>query len=52
MCYLATGLPATKDAESRARDHRFAETPEAMSQKPLSTTAAERMNLVAQDEIW
>ncbi|EDL85112.1 rCG40914 [Rattus norvegicus] len=23
-----------------------------MAQKPLSTTAAERMNLVAQDEIW
>lgn len=25
MCYLATGLPATKDPESRARGHRFAE---------------------------
>lgn len=53
MCYLATGLPATKDSESRAQGNRFAKTPAAMAQqKPLSTTAAERMNLVAQDEIW
>ncbi|KAK2110230.1 hypothetical protein P7K49_009976 [Saguinus oedipus] len=28
------------------------EPPGPMAQKPLSTSAAERMNLVAQDEIW
>lgn len=51
----ATGLPG--DARRRRAQGWCAppgaQRPRAhMTQKPLSTAAAERMNLVAQDEIW
>lgn len=43
---------ATGDAKPGVGEYQRPETRAPMAQKPLSTAAAERMNLVAQDEIW